>query len=191
MNAAAGTHTCTVTDANGCEMTSTFTLTEPTAIVGIITDNGNGTATASATGGAGGYTYLWDPAANSQTTATATGLVNNGVYYVVITDANGCTDVVTVQTIVVGLNDISNVATLHLFPNPTSGNVFVELDLLQQADVQIRITNVTGQVLMTKTLGETQTDKVELETASLPTGVYMVQFTIGSENLTKKLIVTH
>jgi len=189
MNADAGSYTVTVTDANGCEMVSSFTLNEPTAIVGSIADNANGSATASATGGAGGYTYQWDPAAANQTTATATGLAS-GNYYVVITDADGCSVVAFVTTTVLAVDELSNVSTLNLFPNPASNNVFVELDLVNKADVQIRLLNVTGQIVMTKALGETQSNKVELSTTKLPAGVYMMQFTIGSENVTKKLIIT-
>ena len=51
-NVAAGSYTVTVSDANGCESVSSFTLTEPTAVVAMIQDNGNGTATGSGSGGA-------------------------------------------------------------------------------------------------------------------------------------------
>ena len=91
----AGTYICTVTDANGCSATQTFTLTEPTAIsvaTGSQTNvscNGgtNGTASVSPTGGTPGYTYSWSPAGG--TAATATGLAA-GTYTVTVTDANGC-----------------------------------------------------------------------------------------------------
>ena len=191
-NAPAGTHTVTVTDNNGCSMTSSVTLAEPAALVTSVMDNNDGTATATASGGTPGYTYQWDPAANDQTTATATGLTNGGVYYVVVTDANGCSSVVTIQASVVttDVDAISNVSNLKMFPNPTSGNVFVALDLVEQAQVDIQVTTVTGQVVLNKTLGTTASNQVELETANLPTGVYMVQFAIGSEQLTKKLIIT-
>ncbi|ADY52972.1 Fibronectin type III domain protein [Pseudopedobacter saltans DSM 12145] len=91
----AGTYTVTVTDANGCTGTKTFTITQPTALnttAGSKTDvscNGasNGTATVSPTGGTPGYTYSWAPSGG--TAATATGL-SAGTYTVTVTDANGC-----------------------------------------------------------------------------------------------------
>lgn len=191
MNLAAGVYTVTATDAYGCEMTSTVTLTEPSAMAATVADNTDGTATASVTGGVPTYSYQWSPNAGNQTTPTATGLNAGGVYYVVVTDANGCTDVVSFQaTVLSSLSTTEDRSTLNMFPNPTRGNVVVELDLVEQADVFVNITNVTGQNIMSHYLGAITSSKVELETAELPTGIYMVQFNIGSEQITKKLIVT-
>ncbi|BDS11650.1 T9SS type A sorting domain-containing protein [Aureispira anguillae] len=190
MNAAAGTYMVTVTDANGCEMTDSVTLTEPTVFGATVIDNSDGTATASATGGVAPYTYQWGPNAGNQTGATASGLTTGGVYYVVVTDANGCTDVVSFQAIVLDVETINANTNISMYPNPSSGNVFVELNLVETNDVIISITNVTGQVVMTHQLGQTNSNKVELETTSLPTGIYMVQFNVGSEQITKKLILT-
>ncbi|MDF2437246.1 MAG: C-terminal target protein [Bacteroidota bacterium] len=90
----AGTWTVTVTDANGCLDTQSFSITQNSVITATtsqinISCNGgaNGTATVNATGGAGGFTYSWAPAGG--TAATATGLAA-GNYTVTITDLNGC-----------------------------------------------------------------------------------------------------
>lgn len=93
---AAGTYTVTVTDANGCTATESFTLTQPTALVATasaqtnLSCNGgaNGSATVAVTGGTPGYTYSWAPSGG--TSANATGLTA-GTYTVTVTDANGCT----------------------------------------------------------------------------------------------------
>ncbi len=93
---AAGTYNVEITDANGCITTGTITLTEPTEITasGSSTEStcdvADGTATIVISGGTGVYTYEWDAAAGSQTTATATSLFA-GTYSVEITDENGCT----------------------------------------------------------------------------------------------------
>ena len=191
MNAAAGTYVVSVTDANGCQLTDSIVLSEPaSAVLASVVDNGNGTATASVSGGLAPYTYLWDASTGSQTTMMATGLTAGNVYYVVVTDANGCSDVISFQAIALDLRAIGHGSTLNMFPNPTSGNVFVDLNLEAQADVQIQITTVTGQTVMTHLFNQAKDSKFELETAQLPTGVYMVKFTIGATELTKKLIVT-
>ena len=90
----AGTYTVTVTSANGCTLTRTFTITQPTAIFTTgsqvnVACNGasNGSATVTASGGAGSYTYSWAPSGG--TAATATGL-SAGTYTVTVTDANNC-----------------------------------------------------------------------------------------------------
>ncbi|MCB0397241.1 MAG: gliding motility-associated C-terminal domain-containing protein [Flavobacteriales bacterium] len=92
-----GGYTVTVTDANGCTNSGTFTLIEPTALTlnmdssNALCGIGSGTATAYPGGGTPGYTYEWD---DGQTTSLATGLYA-GNYTVTITDANGCTIVNT------------------------------------------------------------------------------------------------
>jgi len=91
-----------VTDANGCDDTSTVIITEPPLITSVISASTNplcfgectGTATVVAGGGTPPYTYTWnDPSA--QTTAIATGLCV-GTFDVVVTDVNGCGDTSTV-----------------------------------------------------------------------------------------------
>ncbi|MDW8850808.1 T9SS type A sorting domain-containing protein [Flavobacterium sp. MMLR14_040] len=99
---AAGTYTVTVTDANLCQTTQSFTITEPAAIATTVSQtnvscNGgsNGSASVSVTGGTGAYTYVWSPSGG--TAATASGL-SAGTYTVTVTDANLCqtTAVVTI-----------------------------------------------------------------------------------------------
>ncbi|MCW3103086.1 MAG: hypothetical protein JWO09_1526 [Bacteroidetes bacterium] len=90
----AGTYTCTITDANSCAITRTFTITQPPAIIATtsqtnVSCNGgcNGTATVAASGGTAGYTYSWAPSGG--TAATANSLCA-GTYTCTITDANSC-----------------------------------------------------------------------------------------------------
>ena len=92
----AGTYTLTVTDANSCTATQSFTITEPAALVATAASQtnvscnagSNGSATVNATGGTAGYTYAWAPSGG--TAATATGL-SAGTYTVTVTDVNSCT----------------------------------------------------------------------------------------------------
>lgn len=186
----AGNYMATVTDANGCEVISgNISVSEPTLLTSTATDNGNGTATAVGNGGTAGYTYQWDAAAGNQTTAMATGLTNNTTYSVTVTDANGCTSVSTVTVTIVGVNHIAFLNNLSIFPVPASTKVFVELDMDQTKEVSIRILNVTGQTVLEQNLGTIQSEKIELNTAELTTGVYMININLGAENITKKLII--
>ena len=188
-NAAAGNYTLTVTDANGCELVDTVTLTEPTAVVAVVQDNGNGTATAMASGGAPPYSYQWDPNANNQTTMTATGLVDGDVYYVVVTDANGCTDVFSFQaSVIVSTTNVTAQEDMVVFPNPASKNAFLDLKSAT-GEVAISITNATGQVVFQQNSILATSQLIELPTAKLAAGIYVVQANNGANKWTKKLVV--
>ena len=88
----------TVTDANGCTMSTdsivdTITITQPLPYV-VTLDSINvscfgfndGAATIGVNGNNAPYTFVWS---DGQTTPTAAGLVA-GIYYATVTDANGC-----------------------------------------------------------------------------------------------------
>lgn len=94
----AGNYTVTVTDANGCTVTDTANVTQPSAVVASASmtqatcGQSDGSATGSAVGGTGAYTYQWIG-------GPATATYNNipaGTYSVIVTDANGCSDTASI-----------------------------------------------------------------------------------------------
>jgi PKD repeat protein len=99
----AGTYDVTVTDAHGCIISGSWTLTQPAVIVVTVTTDDNliGTCSsaqlnAAVTGGvepAGGYLYSWSPAAGLSATNIADPVASPAsttTYTVTVTDANGC-----------------------------------------------------------------------------------------------------
>ena len=96
-----GTYFVTVTDANGCSVVDSATITQPasaiivTTVVSNLTCNGSsdGSILVLASGGTGSYTYQWS---NGQTTQLITSLSmatptsSSTLFTVTITDANGC-----------------------------------------------------------------------------------------------------
>ena len=121
-NVVVGNYPCTVTDANGCSITQSITVTEPTAIslTSTVTsancNQPNGSATVTATGGApGAYTYSWSA---GSTTAVQTGVAAN-TYTINVTDANNClqTLAVTIPNIagpVISISSQTNVSCFGL-----------------------------------------------------------------------------
>jgi len=90
----AGTYTVTVTDANTCTRDSTFTVSEPAALVinKVITNvsipgGNNGAIDITPGGGTPGYTYSWS---HGPITEDVGGL-SAGTYTVTVTDASACT----------------------------------------------------------------------------------------------------
>jgi gliding motility-associated-like protein len=97
---APGNYTATVIDANGCNTTSTITITEPTPL--LLTSAGfpatcnglcNGQAVIIPAGGTPTYTYHWLPTGGAS--ASANGLCP-GTYTGTVTDANGCTAIANI-----------------------------------------------------------------------------------------------
>ncbi|MBL4755158.1 MAG: T9SS type A sorting domain-containing protein [Flavobacteriales bacterium] len=92
-----GFFTVTITDVNGCTVTSAVTVNESTPIVLSVSSIdatcglSDGQASIVTTGGTAPYTFLWDDL-GAQSTATAVGLVA-GVFKATVTDANGCISV--------------------------------------------------------------------------------------------------
>jgi len=125
----AGTYTVTITDADGCTATASATITQPAAALSVTASSnspqyvgGTVSLTTNVTGGVSAYSYSWsgpngftstsaNPSISSVTTAA------NGIYTVVVTDANGCTSSTNVSVIVYGTE-------LYVNDNSTSGDVY-------------------------------------------------------------------
>jgi PKD repeat protein len=99
----AGTYDLTVTDAHGCQITGSWTLTQPAALAVTVTADDNligsckpAQLLATVTGGiepAGGYLYSWSPAAGLSATNIPNPVAtpaSTTTYTVTVTDANGC-----------------------------------------------------------------------------------------------------
>lgn len=125
----AGTHTVTVTDANLCNNTDTFIITQPAAILlsplQINPDCGlsNGSAVVSiSSGGTTPYSYLWSNGFSQTNTSSSTSLVSGlsaGSYTVTIVNSNSCTTTYSYTLV----NSNAPVMTMHsLNPNLCNGD---------------------------------------------------------------------
>ena len=98
-NICAGTYSVIVTDMNGCTVTSTATVTQPSDITITPTSVAahcslpDGSASATFSGGTGTLTPVWY---NPATPGSSISGVVAGNYFIVVTDANGCDDTANV-----------------------------------------------------------------------------------------------
>jgi len=106
-NLAPGAYSLTVTDANNCTVSKSFTVTEPDELVatGVISNNNgfgiscngadDGSINLNVSGGTAGYTYSWSsPEGGSGLSVNSkdqSGL-GPGTFNVTVTDANNCSD---------------------------------------------------------------------------------------------------
>ncbi len=117
----AGTYTVTVTDLNGCSQNVSTNVAQPallqanTSFTSPMCNGGcTGTATANPVGGTGPYSYLWAP--NGEVTSTIANLCV-GTYTVTVYDANGCTDIQTVN-----VSPVSGMSVLSATAPASCGN---------------------------------------------------------------------
>jgi hypothetical protein len=135
-NLPADTFLLRVKDANNCQLTTSFIITQPSLITAAVTTtnatclSSNGSIMAMATGGSGsGYQYSMDGS-----TFSSNGLFNNlaaGTYFIVLRDANMCQ------------NMVSGVITSA--GGPSIGNLSAQnVSCFGGQDGAISVQNVTG-----------------------------------------------
>ncbi|MTB53319.1 hypothetical protein [Lewinella sp. W8] len=105
----AGTYSVTVTDADGVQAESSFTLTEPAALaVTTIADatcrgTANSTVIVRSAGGTPPYSYQWSTGATADTLF----MLPVGTYFVTTTDANGCMDTSAARVFEIPLPEVT------------------------------------------------------------------------------------
>lgn len=140
----AGTYQIQVTDAEGCIIIETFTISEPPPLIGEIWQNDECSSQnlfieAIATGGTAPYQYLWD---NGEIGPVITP-TNSGFYSVTIEDSNGCNFVLQTSFVVtagIGVNILNTT-------NATCGQSNGAIDFEVFGDGPFTI-QLNGQVLL-------------------------------------------
>jgi hypothetical protein len=147
-----GMYCVTVTDSDGNTAEACGDVVEPSEVIGQITSSSNpscqgsadGTISAAASGGNPGYTFMWS---NGDAGATISGLAA-GSYTVTVTDASGCTDMLTEiltdpSALTISLVDLANPACF----GESSGSIVVEASGGTGAISYVWSTGATGSSL--------------------------------------------
>lgn len=90
----------------------------------------------------------------------------------------------------IGIITIENTASLKFYPNPTRGQINIEVDNLKNEDISVIITNYSGQMIFNKHYGSTAgriQDIIDLKDKSK--GVYFLRFQSGKTILTEKIVL--
>ena len=87
-------------------------------------------------------------------------------------------------------NYINSVKNIYIYPNPTNGNSTLAIDLKNNANVEVTVTNMVGQIVKsTKTIGYSGTNKINVDVNGLAKGIYTVNVKLDGAFSTKKLII--
>ncbi len=144
-NLAAGIYRVKIETNEGEIIFSSFEITSPSLLQGVISQNDLQTSVnldLLVQGGTAPYNYTWT---TQETSEDILGITTEGIYEVNITDVNGCQ--LNIGTYVyfgeAGLLEQTN--TVKLYPNPNNGNGTISWD---NADIEtIEITTGTGQLV--------------------------------------------
>ena len=177
-----GVYNDTLVNAAGCDSILTITVDINTSDAGVsMTDN---VITADYVGG----TYQWIDCADSSIITGETSQsytpTENGSYAVIVTTAEGCTDTSECNTISdIGFDE--GLKVFRLYPNPTNGELTVEL-FDQYLEVRLELYNVLGE----QVIGVTYLDgnKVSLDLRELETGPYIYRLYADGQMQTGRII---
>ncbi len=83
-------------------------------------------------------------------------------------------------------------AIINAFPNPTSGSTEIQYNIAEAGYSEIRILDATGRLVRTLGAGDKSKGNysVQLETANLTEGMYLIQLLTEKGTITRKLIVS-
>ena len=167
-----GTYTVTVVDIDGCLVVESFELEEPDELfVGTVinhpTSTTNGSIGLLPEGGVEPYTVNWNTGDMGLTLID----LPAGEYIYTVTDGNGCTVVDTIELILmVNVTSLED-ASLKIYPNPVTTNVFVELQMPATDEVELILYDITGrQMRYQQTTGRNVL--FEMDVKALPAGAY-------------------
>jgi hypothetical protein len=99
----------------------------------------------------------------------------NGPASAVVTVTNDCGSASSTLNFTVGMGE-NALATLRVFPNPTSGLVRVEFPMATSGSAEVRVTSIAGtQLAVQRGVYNAGTQQVELDLRSLASGIYLLE----------------
>ncbi len=189
-NLSAGTYTLNVLDANQCSDVDTFMVSQPDVLNVSITENNYLLSVSSLTGGVPPYSYSWRESSTPNVSiqgGTSFLVTEGGNYYVIITDANGCTQ--TSNSVLFNETSIGEAAIseIKIYPNPFRDEATIDLGT-SVSDVVVRVMDIYGKVI--EIIETKNRDKVLIKSRNKAKGTYFVEIEIDEDQIFyKKLIM--
>jgi hypothetical protein len=144
-----------------------------------------------------GATYLWDHGATSRTIPiTATGISDETQHYgVKVTNEHDCATYseITIHftfNACTGIHENGSGGRVSLYPNPSSGILYIESDGIKQA-LSVTVFSIHGKKIKSLSVpaGNNKPSKQAVDLEGVAKGVYIVRFSSGDFIGTEKLII--
>lgn len=144
------------------------------------------------------YVWTWGDSQSSTTQSATHTYASAGTYTVIAgyADASNtsCIDTMSVVVVVsaVGITETNTINSISTTPNPFGASTVFEVNLVNSADVEISVYDVTGKKVETVQDGEMNAGKTQViwTPENLADGVYFVQMVIDGAVTTKRIVHT-
>jgi hypothetical protein len=179
----AGITSVSVTDGNGCVVTTSVTVGQPAAISVTISQTDLVLSSDQSTGNA------WFALGNANVLGTDQSYTATapGDYYAVYTDAFGCsTTSNTISVIAVGIADVAPDHKVMVYPNPSTGIFTIVAPTAGNALVEM--IDVAGRVVLRQQWLTTNATSLTIH-SNLEAGIYSVTVTVQGTRYKTKVIV--
>ena len=192
---AAGPVTVLVNTACGSTTVGTEVMNIPDAVASFTMVSAFMTAAFTNTSTGTIDTYLWDFGdGTTSTSMNPTHLyADTGSYTVTLTVTGPCgTDVFTstMNSTVVGVDDLAIFNSLEVYPNPNKGEFAIDFDLEEAAEVSFELTSMQGRTVWTSSLGTINGSHSEsVELSNQASGIYFLNVTVGEHTTVRKIVV--
>lgn len=92
-----------------------------------------------------------------------------------------------------GVENTASSIGMQVFPNPSNGNASLRFDLLQDAPVNIWITDISGKRVVAVKENEqlSGSQEIPLQVAGLKAGIYFIQVEIDGQRYTQRLVLSY
>ncbi len=98
-------------------------------------------------------------------------------------------DNIRIDLSVTGIGNSSTDENIKIYPNPTGGNLQVEINLKQKQNLQLEILNISGKVLRSLPIAKATDKKFPLDISEFPKGFYMIRISGDRTSIIKKVIL--
>lgn len=187
----AGTYSVTVSDGYGCTQEEVFTIGEPEELVVnyfVKADDPNtpeaeGVIQLEASGGAPPLVFDWEDFGIAEDLIMNN--LNKGIYPLTVTDSKGCAQYLEIEVDELSPKEILD--QIQIYPNPTDGDLLLEINRKLYSDGHAKIINALGQEVLDFTIKKEFT-KISLDLKSLASGTYFLLIKFESEQKILKII---
>ena len=128
-------------------------------------------------------TFEWNTTETNQSITP----LNNGIYWAIGTDVNGCvseTAFYTVTNLVTSISDITNL--FKIYPNPTNGVI----NVYSKENIEtIEVYNNLGDLIYSKNNTQHSTELYKLDISGNASGIYMIRLKVNNQIVNHKIIL--